>query len=551
MKHKCKLFSSFTAVLLAMNLLAGTALAVNSAAGRTADAVGSITVDGNDIEWTGIEGVALNSNNQGNTLTGLKAAMDKEGNVYICITGSGNQWSIQNLQWDGMTIVQNGSYTWYQFYSLWQTNGVTHAIGADAGSEASPFVLEMSIPASFFVDSDFLLTYANVTLPASSIPVLDGSEAPADEEAVYSGIVIDGDFSDWDAVAKTEGPSCTNEGHPNCVESSAMVFDGDYVYIYLREVPGMNAGSAGSHGNGNYAITTDLGRTLLIDLESDGTVIGIEGATCVHYGTQWEIAIPASVLPEYENSISFGFYQAEPVITDVVNLDGSSGNVEEFSGIVYDGEYSDWDGYPHTLIQYATAGTQATVPDGEIAIYADGTTLFGHTVTVYSSHLVGGGDLAYAITIAFNGDRNYKSTPSEGNLYPYLVAVDEAGNISYPNIGNLPNGTYEYYIMDSRSWHSSTNINNLQGNDMIFGRITITIEDSREECEYAIDLEKVAEYTGCDVGDLQLIEAQFGRIGQQWASCAGTSTGAMLGVMLCLMFIGVVLFVRKRRWVMT
>lgn len=524
-----------------------TALAVTAAAaGSTVS--GSITVDGDDRDWDAIEGVTLNTNSSGNTITGWKTAMDADGNVYMCITGSGNQWSIPNMQWDGMQIVQNGNYNWMQFASLWQTAGVEHSITSDAGSTAGPFVLEMSIPSSFFTDPNFQLTYANTTIPASSIPVLDGAETPEPDPPVYNGIVIDGDFSDWDAVAKTDGPGCTNEGHPDCVESCAMVFDGDTVYIYLKEVPGMNAGSAGSHGNGNYAITTDLGRTLLIDLESDGTVVGIDGAKCVHNGTQWEISIPASALPSYRDTISFGFYQGEPVIRDVANRDGSHGEQPSFSGIVIDGKYSDWEDYPHTLIEYATAGTQGKVPDGEFAIYAEGSTLYGHTETRYGPHLVGGYDLAYAISITFNGDRSYKSTPSEGNFYPYLVEVDEDGNINYhPDFGNLSNGTHEFYIMDTRSWHSTKNIHDLQGNDQIFGRMLITVEDDIEQCEYEIDLEKVADYIGCDASDFKLIEAQFGRIGQQWTSCAGTSSGAVLGVALCAAFTGAVLLVRRRK----
>ncbi len=521
-------------------------LVVLTASAAAASVSGSITVDGDSRDWDAIEGIELSANAAGNTITGWKAAADSDGNIYMCITGSGNMYSIPNLQWDGMQLVVGWQYTYYQFGTLWQMDGVEHAVTSDAGSNAGPFVLEMRLPASLFPDPNFQLLYAGASLPADAIPVLDGSETPGPDEPVYSGISIDGDFSDWDAVTKYDGPGCTNEGHPDCVASSAMVFDGDYVYLYLREQPGMNAAAAGSHGNGNYAITTDLGRTLLIDLESDGTVRGIDGAMCVHNGTQWEIAIPASALPAYRKTISFGLYQDEPVIRDVANLDGSSGG-GDFSGIVIDGQYGDWADYPHTLIQYATAGTQAPVPDGEAAIYADGTTLYGHTVTEYGAHLTGGYDLAYAITIAFNGDRDYKSTPSDGNLYPYLVQVDDDGNITYPTVGNLPNGTHEFYIMDTRSWHSSKNVNDLQGNDMIFGRMLITVQDGREECEYEIDLEKVAQYIGCDAGDFKLIEAQFGRIGQQWTSCAGASSGAPLGIALCILTVAMVHLIRRRR----
>lgn len=510
---------------------------------------GSITIDGDARDWAAIDGVQMNTNVNGNLVTSWKAARDAAGNVYLCISGTGNQWGIPNMQWAGFTLTQNGVQKYWNFATLWYQDGVTHALGGDgcSSSTGGPFTMEVCLPAGMITDPEFLLEFNGVSLPAAALPTLDGSEAPAPEEPVYNGIVIDGDFADWDAVSKTDGPGCTNEGHPDCMDSCAMVFDGDYVYVYLRERPGMNAGSAGSHGNGTYAITTDLGRTLLIDLEADGTVAGIEGAQCVHNGTQWELAIPRDALPQYSKSLSFGFYLAEPVISGVQNLDGSSGG-GSFAGIVYDGEYADWQDYPHTLIQYATPGTQGKTPDGEFAIYAEGSKLYGHTVTEYAAHLVGGYDLAYAITIAFNGDRSYKDTPDKGNLYPYLVAVDEEGNITYnPNIGNLPNGNHEFYIMDTRSWHSSKNIHDLQGNDRIFGRMTITVEDGREQCEYEIDLEEVAAYIGCDAGDFKLIEAQFGRIGQQWTSTAGASSGAWPGIALCIGAAGLAAVWQRRR----
>ena len=44
---------------------------------------------------------------------------------------------------------------------------------------------------------------------------------------------------------------------------------------------------------------------------------------------------------------------------DIVNIDkGSSHGAlnKKFDGITYDGEYSDWDDYPHSLIEYSTQG---------------------------------------------------------------------------------------------------------------------------------------------------------------------------------------------------
>ena len=528
-------FAKFTAGLLALGLL-------TMPHAWAAQAAGKITVDGDDRDWAAVEGVALNAGN-GYTLTGWKAAKDQDGTVYLCITGTANQYNVGNLQWESLFI--NGN--WNQLAALYQQPGVTYAVGCDAsGTTYGPFVLELSIPADLLPDSDYQLTFAGTSIPSSSIPELDGVEIP-DKEPVYEGITIDGSFSDWDAVVKTDGPGCTNDAHPNCVESSAMVFDGDYVYLYIKEKPGMNAAGAGSHSNGKFAITTDLGRTMLVDLESNGTVAGISGAQCAHTGTQWEIAIPASALPQFRQSLSFGLYQNEPVITGVQNLDGSGGNTGSFTGITIDGSYRDWDSYPHTLIEYATAGTQSQVPDGEFALYSEDGMLYGHTVTEYEPHMTGGYDLAHAISFAFNGDREYKDLPEKGGFYPVLVEVDSAGNISYADVGNLSNGTHEFYLMDTRSWHKSTNINDLQGDDRIFGRMLITVEDGREQCEYEIDLKEVAAYIGCKAEDFDLIEVQFGRIGQQWTSCAGTSTGPVLGVALCLAAVGGVWLLQKRK----
>lgn len=517
---------------------------------RTADTAGKITVDGKDDDWANIHGVELNSNDGSFALKEWKAATDEDGNVYICITGECNQWV--NFDWKGLDIAQNGATDFLPFCGLDQIPGAEYKLTSDpSGTTMGPFILEAFIPAGHFRDPDFRLSFCGASLPSGSLPVLDRKEpggGKEPEKAVYNGIVIDGKFYDWDAVVKTAGPSCSNEAHPNCVESCAMVFDGDWVYIYIKENKGWNAGGAGSNGNGKFAITTDLGRTLIVDLESDGTVRGIDGADCRHVGPQWEIAIPASQLPPYEQSINFGFYLEEPVITGVVNLDGSSGNAGSFSGIVCDGYYDDWIDYPHTLVQYSTAGTQHNKVDGEIAIYADGSTLFGHAVTEHPSHLTGGYDLSHAITISFNGDRDYKGKPSDGNLYPVLVTVDAAGNIRYPDVRNLPNGTHEFYIMDARGW-KATNINNIQHND-IFGKMYITIQDGKEECEYEIDLEKVAKYIGCHHSDFKLIEVQFGRLGPHWASCAGASSGAWLGIVLCLGVVGVsslILYLKRRK----
>ena len=49
----------------------------------------------------------------------------------------------------------------------------------------------------------------------------------------YYGITIDGSFSDWDSVVK-HGIDVEYDGQ-NPMNACAMVWDGDYVYLYLDE----------------------------------------------------------------------------------------------------------------------------------------------------------------------------------------------------------------------------------------------------------------------------------------------------------------------------
>ena len=66
-------------------------------------------------------------------------------------------------------------------------------------------------------------------------------------------------------------------------------------------------------------------------------------------------------------------------------------------------------------------------------------------------------------------------------------------------------------------------------------------------CEFIIDLKKVADKLGCDVSDFKQIDAQFGRLGQQWVTTAGASTGAWLGLCICVLItVGVLVYQKKK-----
>ena len=343
----------------------------------------------------------------------------------------------------------------------------------------------------------------------------------------------------------------------------AMVWDGDWVYLYFEsnaDDPGAMSG-AGPWNNGQYAITTDLGNQTLIQLSRGPAVSGVNGATVAANNYEWaktphkwEVAIPASTLGSYKESISFGMYQVDPTITGVTNLKGSTSG--DFSGITYDGVYTDWEYYPHTTIEYATAGTSDHVVDSKGALYADSAQqkLFGHASTTMPAHLdERGGEFTSAVSIRINGDNDLMVTPR-------FAAVDANGNINWnPQLSGLADGTYEFYLFSTTCWGNSQNINNLNGSDVCYGKATITIQDGRQDMEWYMDIPTLAanlhanwgqnvDATSIDPNDIKLFESQYGRLGQQWVSTAGTSTAPFVGIGLGIaVVIGVLAYRRYKR----
>ena len=133
-------------------------------------------------------------------------------------------------------------------------------------------------------------------------------------------------------------------------------------------------------------------------------------------------------------------------------------------------------------------------------------------------------------------------------LYPRFVTVDEQGNINWnPKRNGLSDGKYECYMFDTSAWGTSKNINELNDADICYGKMIVTVGSNRDECEFYFDLDKVAQKLGCDVSDFKQISAQFGRLGQEWINTAGASSGAWLGLFICIAgTCGVVVYKKKK-----
>ena len=410
---------------------------------------------------------------------------------------------IKFVAWENMAVAKDGNYGDI-------ANASAATVNEAHGNTAGPYMIEASIPMDFFASSDFTITFAGTSVALSDIEVLEGVDTGEEEpDPVYNGITIDGSFKDWDAVTKYDA-GCPNEEHKYCIEKTAMVFDGDYVYIYIKD------GNAGG-------------------------ISGVENAECIHVGKQWEIAIPKADLPAYNNTLSFGLYLTDPFVTDVYNLDGSTGKDTNID-IAYDGLYGDWNNYPHTTIEYATAGTQQDRTDAKGALYCVGSTLYGHVVTTMPEHLAeAGGEFMNAVTILFNN--NWSQV-----FYPRMETVAEDGSINWNTPkGGMADGTYEFYLFSTDAWHNSPSIYDANDMDKWYGKMIVTIKDGKDECEFYLNLEKVAEKLNCDASDFKRIDAQFGRLGQQWITTAGASSGAWLGLILCVGVTAGVLVRQKKK----
>lgn len=517
-----------------------------------------VTIDGNLSEWRAMASLAVADG----SVSEWKLAKSEDGStLYFCFAGiAKTQWDTSYM-WDVLNITyDNGTSLDCQIANIqyaWGLPGAKMAAKSNAnGNNPGKYGVECELPIK---EAGYTITFAGTAVSDTEIPLFTKAE---EVEAVYNGIVIDGEYADWDAVSKSPA-ECPNEWHYyECLDSAACVFDGDYVYIYIKDGENGSAAGAGKASNGKYVIVTDMGRQLVFQLDAakGGSVKGVSGATAAYFGDEWEIAIPAEALPLWKESISFGLYQEEPFVSGIMNLrgdEGYTGTAGDFSGIVYDGLYGDWNAYPHTLIQYATSGTNVQCPDGEGALYLDGSTLYGHVVTVMDPHVISerGGEFTSAVSVCFNGQRGYNGDKT-WNLYPRIVAVAQDGTIDWnPQTKDLANGTYEFYMADIRGEYNTSELNNisdLADYEKFFGKMTVTVGDNKDEMEFYIDLEQVAAFlshysnTTIEASDFKLIEVQFGRIGNEYLSAAGTSSGPYLGVVLA-MGVSLIVLLKKRK----
>ncbi len=401
------------------------------------------------------------------------------------------------------------------------------------------------------------------------------------EENSYTGISVeDNDLSDWDNVTKTDASSYSNGN----IGDTAIAFDGDYVYLYITEKKPNYGSWAGENSTGNLVITTDLGYDMVIKLGNNnevtvydpyGNLVDVisysdytqsdwnNGEYCFHR----ELAIPASALPYYKNTVSFGYYLGDTFISDVSNLDGSKGNIydddEDSDGdggsdigadISVDGDTSDWNGEIHTSIEYDTAGTHRAAVDASGAITSDGENVYVHATTAnekFTGNYENGGQKGSQT----NGNeyQEFHVSLDGGNSYVTVttLGLNDDGSYNWDLVDRMPSteeGTYRFVLYDVTSWQNFTSADS-QG-AKVYGEMVITIKRdangiAREEAEFYLDTEALAKYNGMDANSLSTVSVNFHRIGDKWLTSAGTSTGPWTGLAICLIPTALIFYRKK------
>lgn len=367
--------------------------------------------------------------------------------------------------------------------------------------------------------------------------------ANASDDALYSGIQIDGDFSDWAAINKVY------DFNTNLTEA-AMIWDHDYVYLYLKEgvkhpdgweMYEGNIHAATPYSNGNFCIETNTGykSSVIVHGPNSGSVTAKVNDTYVDIAYKkhiYEIAIPVELLKGYNDKTSslnlgtMGGWNDTPnyIMMGVSHWNPDAGTTgggenqdkddnnsdlyDKTTYIKYDYDFSDWDDYPHQTIDYSTGGSHGA--DAEGALYSDGEYLYGH-IKYYGGYYP---DIFGFFELAIN--EKYHRT-----LYLNARAVDNDGNILWNyNTSDLKPGSYEFHIygaetIDGGAW------------DTDYGVLYIELQKhGRLNAEFRLDQSKIAHYYKCDQTDIKSLDMRFIRIGDKWISCAGTSTGPILGM---------------------
>lgn len=359
-----------------------------------------------------------------------------------------------------------------------------------------------------------------------------------------------------------------------------MVWDGDWVYIYMDEVQQNSASwSSDTHNtHGQFNIKTDLGYVLVVTVRDNGAagnIIevtdvktnetytaengGIEVAFNSDYSvwgvpTLTEIAIPSSLLPQYSSTINFGYYLGGDIITDVADASGiiiddpddptpTPAPYNDGSEIVIDGDYHDWDYYPVITIQYDSSGMENTYNDADGSIYQRDGDAYVHCIANEFSKQ----DTGYKY-----GSEFLEVTVLFGYSHTKLIAVELGPDGSldwslHDKATSLSEGTHHYALFYFADSQASTSIYDIQSGDHYLGEMYVTVGEHQDETEFWFDIAALAECGGIEPDESQSIFVHFHRVGWPMLETSGVSTGPVFVALLSTVAAGSYLTLNRRK----
>ena len=394
----------------------------------------------------------------------------------------------------------------------------------------------------------------------------------------YSGITVDGDFSDWDSVTKYD---CLSES--SRVNDVAMVWDGDWIYIYMDEVQQNSASwSSDTHNtHGQFNIKTDLGYVLVITVRDNGAAGNIievtdnsnnqtytadNGGIQVAFNSDYsvwgaptltEIAIPSSLLPQYSSTINFGYYLGGDIITEVADASNviidnpddpddptpTPAPYNDGSEIVIDGDYHDWDYYPVITIQYDSSGMENTYNDADGSIYQRDGDAYVHCIANEFSKQ----DTGYKY-----GSEFLEVTVIFGYSHTKLIAVELAPDGSldwslHDKATSLSEGTHHYALFYFADASASSSIYDIKDGDHYLGEMYVTVGEHQDETEFWFDIAALAECGGIEPDESQSIFVHFHRVGWPMLETSGVSTGPVFVALLSTVAAGSYFTLNRRK----
>ena len=548
-----------------------------------------ITVDGNYSDWDGITKFKSN-----NSLIREWSACVDDSRFYFIVEAKGNEWGSD--VYSQVFTFDNGKQFQFEYNAISikgnSYSDIANSLSAKAPSNHGEFYyFEASFPLSYIGDFNSF-TVGNTTVTKDQITYIAAEEETGDkteektddkssEKKTYSGISVDGNFDDW----LTDVTPIKKINNNDSLKEAAAVWDGDYLYVYLKENPSGydgNINGATPNSNGTFVIQTDKNEQTTVAINyNNGANISLghvkNTKSTIKYGNHmYEMAIPVSEIKGIENTkyLNFGIYEASDAprlimrkLVDIKNPGkphgGDSSDDKEKtpvdgSNINIDGKYSDWKNYPRQVIDYTTAGTHdGDDACGSLIFDTNRNKIFGYVEekkkSFYQNHVS-------PICIRVNGDHYLNLACCE---------LDSKGNMTYSNVENLAPGTYRFALVNSNypvgrkgtpeeNYNNITNINHKYSWERFIGSIYITMkEDGTVQAEYELDAESVAKnlmpskyaqsLDPLDPRDMQYIEAQYIELGTQWIGTAGVSSGPFLGILLCIAVVGVTLYSRKKK----